>query len=48
MNCSMPSRPATTTSWRRNWAMLLQVVFHCQLAERGAFDFERVARPHRG
>src|SRR5688500_10060857 len=25
--------------------MLLQVVFHCQLAaERGAFDFERVAR----
>src|SRR4029078_7363066 len=25
--------------------LLLQVVFHCQLAsERGAFDFERVAR----
>ena len=27
------------------WDLLLQVVFHCQLAaERGAFDFEQVAR----
>jgi NTP pyrophosphatase (non-canonical NTP hydrolase) len=36
----------TTTNWKRNWeTLLLQVVFHCQLArERGAFDFEKVAR----
>src|ERR1039458_3534292 len=95
MNCSTPSKPGTTTNWKRSWAtcsckwsstvnlrgrgvhltsdrnaveevyelldaieagddheleeelgdLLLQVVFHCQLArERGAFDFEKVAR----
>ena len=46
MSCSTPSKRGTTTNWKRNWATCcLQVVFHCQLArERGAFDFEKVAR----
>ena len=46
MSCSTPSRPATTTRLEEELGdLLLQVVFHCQLArERGAFDFEQVAR----
>ena len=46
MNSSTLSKPATNTRSPEEFGdLLLQVVFHCQLAnERGAFNFEKVAR----
>ena len=42
----MPSKPGDDHEMEEELGdLLLQVVFHCQLAkERGAFDFEKVAR----
>jgi len=45
MNCSTQSMPGTITKWSRSSAIFAPGDFHCQLArERGAFDFEKVAR----